>query len=241
MDTSILEDIGLSKGEIKVYLNLLEIGRTKIGKVIKKSDMASSAVHNAINSLIDKGLASYIIRGKIKYYDSTNPKHLINFLDAKKRNLQNILPELLQKQKQEKDVNEAEIYTGLKGIMNMLLELIEDGKKSDEYLFFSADVEFMNKEIQDFFRKFDPIRKEKGLKTKGFAPLRLKKYYEGRTKKYFMQMKYTTEPLPPNMGIFKNKITLLTWGEKPVGYLIHSQQLANIYRNFFTLLWDKYK
>lgn len=241
MDTSVLEDIGLSQGEIKVYLTLLETGRTKIGKVIEKSDMASSAVHNAINSLIDKGLVSYIKKGKIKFYNSTNPKHLMDFLDNKKRNLQNILPELMKKQKQEKEINEAEIYTGLKGIMNMLLELIEDGEKGDEYMFFSADVEPMNKEIQDFFRKFDPKRKEKGLKTMGLAPLRLKEYFEDRTKKYSMQMKYTTQPLPPNMSIFRDKIALFNWGEKSIGYLIHSQQLSDKYNGFFKLLWKKYK
>ncbi len=239
MDTSVLEDIGLSQGEIKVYLTLLETGRTKIGKVIEKSDMASSAVHNAINSLIDQGLVAYIKKGKIKFYNSTDPKHLMDFLDNKKRNLQSILPELLQRQKQEKKVNEAEIYMGLKGIMNMLLELIEGGEKGDEYMFFSADVEPMNKEIQDFFSKFDPKRKEKGLKTMGLAPLRLKEYFEGRTKRHSIKMRYTVQPLPPNMSIFRNKIALFSWGDKPIGYLIHSEQLANKHRNFFNLIWER--
>ena len=54
MDTSLLEDIGLSKGEIKVYLTLLNLGNTKVGYIIEKSGMASSAVHNAINTLIEK-------------------------------------------------------------------------------------------------------------------------------------------------------------------------------------------
>lgn len=241
MDTSVLEDIGLSQGEIKVYLTLLEIGRTKVGRVIEKSDMASSAVHNAIHSLIDKGLVSYTKKGKIKFYNSTDPKHLVDFLDNKKRNLQDILPELMKRQKQEKDINEAEIYTGLKGIMNMLLELIEDAEKGDEYRFFSADVEPINKEIQDFFSKFDPKRKEKGLKTMGIAPLRLKEYFEGRTKKHSMKMKYTTQPLPPNISIFRDKIALFSWGDKPIGYLIHSQQLADKHKGFFDLLWEKLK
>ncbi|MBW3003756.1 helix-turn-helix domain-containing protein, partial [Candidatus Woesearchaeota archaeon] len=45
MDTTILEDLGLSSGEIKVYLALLELGSTKVGRVIEKTGMASSAVH----------------------------------------------------------------------------------------------------------------------------------------------------------------------------------------------------
>jgi len=240
MDISALEDLGLSKGESKVYLRLLELGTTKVGTVIEKTGMASSAVHNSLNILLEKGCISYIKKGKIKYYQATNPKYFLNVIEEKKKNFQKILPELIQKQKP-REKNEAEIYIGFKGVTNMLSEMVEDGKKNDEYVFFSADIEFMNKEIQDFFRKFDPKRKEKGLTTRALAPLKLKKYYESRAKKGFFEVRYTTQPLPPNMAIFKDKISLLTWGEKPVAFLIHSTQLAEIYKRFFNLLWDKYK
>ena len=74
MDISILEDLGLNKGEIKIYLTLLELGTTKVGQIIEKSRMASSAVHNSLNALIDKGLISYIKRSKIKYYQAVPAK-----------------------------------------------------------------------------------------------------------------------------------------------------------------------
>jgi len=98
MDISILEDLGLSKGEIKVYLSLLEQGSTKVGSLIEKTRMASSAVHNSLNTLVDKGLVSYIKRGKIRFYKAVPPKQLISFVEDKKRKLQTILPELEKKQ-----------------------------------------------------------------------------------------------------------------------------------------------
>jgi|SRR3989344_1562783 len=242
MDTSILEDLGLSKGEVKVYISLLELGTTKVGSIIKKSEMASSAVHNALNTLLEKGLISYVQKGKIKYYMAADPKHFLSYIDEKKKRFKLILPEILQKQKREQERMDAEVYFGYKGIMTLLLEGIKDAKRGEETVFFSADVEPINKEIQDFFRRYDPIRKAKcGTMTKGLAPLRLKYLFEDRANKGFLKMRYTDNPLPPNMTIFKNAIALFTWGEKPVGYLIYSKQLAEKYRKFFNFLWERCK
>jgi len=39
MDTQILQDIGLTKNEINVYLALLELGKSSAGKVLEKSNL----------------------------------------------------------------------------------------------------------------------------------------------------------------------------------------------------------
>ena len=239
MDTKPLEDIGLTNAEIKVYLTLLEIGQTKVGPIIKKSGLQSSVVHNALHKLQDKGLISYIKKGQIKHYKSTDPKNFMDFIEEKKKNFQKILPELLLKQKLAKERNEAEVYVGYKGIMNLLLEIIKDAKRGEEFLFFSADIEPINKEIQDFFKKYDPKRKAKGLIVKGIAPLKLKTLFKDRIRKKVMQVKFAKQVIPPNIGIFRDKIFLFTWGEKPVGYLIYSKQLADRYKQFFNLMWNQ--
>ena len=235
MDTSILEDLGLSKGEIKTYLTLLELGSTKVGAVIEKSGMASSAVHNSINTLIEKGLVSYIKKGKIKYYQAVPAKQLIDFIEEKKKRIQKILPELELKQKLAKEKQEAEIFEGTKGITTMLNLLIEDAKKGDEYLFFATNVKEQNKEIQRFFLKYDVKRKDKGLIVKGLAPKEIKKLFVNRK---ILNMKYLDYPIPSNISICKDKIAFFSWGEKPVGYLIESKQISDMYREYFNRTWN---
>lgn len=240
MDTSILEDLGLSKGEIKVYLVMLGLGETKVGQVIEKSAMASSAVHNSINSLIDKGLVSYIKRGKIKFYQAVPPKQLIDFIEEKKKKVLEILPELESKQKKSREKQEAEIFEGRKGIMAMLNLQIEDTKKGDEYLFFAVITgkgnEEENKEIQDFFIQYDIKRKAKGLSIKGLAPKEIKKLF---IKRKILKVKYTNFPIPSNTSICNDKIAFFSWGEKPIGYLIKSKQISEMYGQFFHKVWNK--
>lgn len=240
MDTKAFEDIGLTKAEIKVYLSLLELGSTTAGPVIKKANVQSSVVHNALLSLLEKGLINYILKGKIRHYSAADPHRFLDFVEEKKRNFKEILPQLLLKQKMT-DVNEAKVYQGLKGVMTALVESITYTKKGDEWLFFSADFEPKNEEVQKFFSKFDPKRKAKGLKVKGIAPKRLKHLYEEREKKGFMTMKYTENNIPPNMSICKDTINLYVWGETPMAFEINAKQLAEKYRDFFYNIWNSLK
>ncbi|PIN81522.1 hypothetical protein COV11_01810 [Candidatus Woesearchaeota archaeon CG10_big_fil_rev_8_21_14_0_10_30_7] len=235
MDTTILEDLGLSKGEIKTYITLLELGTTKVGNIIKKSEMASSAVHNAINSLINKGLTSYIKKGKIKHYQAVSPKQLLDFIEEKKKKLTKILPELEIKQ-QITEKQEAEIFEGTKGIITMLNKLIENTKKGDKYYFFATHLQNKNEEIQKFFKKFDTKRKEKKLNVKGIAPTKIKKLFKGRK---ILKMKFVNFPIPSDISICKNKTALIAWSEKPIGYLINSKQISQMYKEYFEKTWKQ--
>lgn len=234
MDITIFEGIGLTRAESKVYIALLELGPTKVGKIIEKSGLQSSVVHNALHSLLDKGFVSYTKVGKIKEYQAAPPKRVIDYLEDKKRDFKAILPELELKQKLAKEKEEVELFQGTKGIMTMLNSLIEDTKKGDEYLFFTVNVKDQNEEIQRFFRKYDGKRKEKRLVAKGLAPEELKPFFKGRP---YLKMKYTNHPIPSNISICNNKLAMFSWGEKPVGYLISSRQMAAILASFFASIW----
>ncbi len=236
MDETILEELGLTKGEVKIYLTVLELGQTKVGQIIEKSKMASSAVHNLVNTLIEKGLISYIKKGKIKYYQSIPPKQLIDLIEEKKSKILKILPELEQKQKKSTEKQEAEIFEGTKGIMSMLNILTGDSKKGDEYLFFAVNVKDQNKEIQKFFEMYDAKRQSKGLKSKGLAPKELKTLFK---KRKILKIKYTSFPIPSNISLFKNKVAIFSWEEKPVGYFIKSKQIYEMYKNLFYSIWNK--
>ena len=87
MDTEILEDLGLTPTEIKIYISLLELGVSSAGKILEKSKLPNSTVHRDLNSLIEKGLISFILEGKRKIYKATNPENFFEFIQDKKGNL----------------------------------------------------------------------------------------------------------------------------------------------------------
>ena len=73
MDISALKEAGLTDGETRTYLALLEVGSSTIGPVLKKSGVNRSIIYRIIEKLIKKGLVSYITKEKTKYYQAAPP------------------------------------------------------------------------------------------------------------------------------------------------------------------------
>src|SRR3989338_906394 len=119
MDTQILEDLGLTRAEIKVYVHLLELGTSTAGPILEKTCLQNSVVHRALNSLIEKSLINYILEGKRKLYQATNPENFYTYIDEKKRKFSEILPELKSKENSLKDKEIATIYKGIRGIQEV--------------------------------------------------------------------------------------------------------------------------
>jgi len=238
MELKILENFGLSAGEIKVYLALLELGSTQVGQIIEKSGLVSSAVHRHLQRLLERGFVSYIKVGKIKQYQAAPPKEILHFIDEQRKEFIEVLPELEVKQKFAKEKQQAEIFVGIRGIMAMLNTIIDESKAGDDYFFFATNIEERNEEIQEFFTRYDIKRKERGLHIRGLAPKSVKHLFAGRSA---LKMKFPDFPIPSDITVCDDKVALIAWEDKPVGYLIRSKQIYTIYRKFFEDIWNKTK
>ena len=64
MDKQILREIGLTEGEIKVYLALLKIGQAKKTELAKESGVSSSKIYEICGRLQKKGIVGTIIKDK---------------------------------------------------------------------------------------------------------------------------------------------------------------------------------
>ncbi|MFH0949372.1 MAG: helix-turn-helix domain-containing protein, partial [Candidatus Aenigmatarchaeota archaeon] len=129
MDASILEDFGLTQSEIKVYIALLELGSNSAGAILEKSRLQNSVVHRALNSLIEKGLISYVLEGKKKIYQATNPENFHDFIQDKLKRFDEILPELKKKQRIAKVSTFAEVFKGKRGINQLYMTLLNSTGK----------------------------------------------------------------------------------------------------------------
>ncbi|MBS3174892.1 TrmB family transcriptional regulator, partial [Candidatus Woesearchaeota archaeon] len=80
MIEEILHQIGLTEGEIKVYLSLLELGSTSTGKIIKKSHISGSKVYEVLDRLSSKGLVTSVVKNGVKYFEATTPEKILSYL-----------------------------------------------------------------------------------------------------------------------------------------------------------------
>lgn len=233
MDTSILENLGLSKNEVLVFVKLLELGESKAGAIISKTNIQSSGVYNAINALIDKGLVSFIMKNKIKYYKAADPETVLSYIDTKKTEYEKLLPELKFRQKTSEE-DGVEYFRSTRGIKTLIFELLKNGKKGDLYRYIASDVKHYKTSTDKAYGAGKQLRKELGLKSRALFHESLRSI--AKPSKTSIK-KFVNFPLPPNMQMFHNKVAIISWDGEPSGVLIKSANIYNIYVEFFEHLW----
>jgi sugar-specific transcriptional regulator TrmB len=236
MDTQILQDLGFTNAEIKVYLSLLELGKSTAGPIISKSGLQSSVVHSTLNKLVEKGFVSFVKEGQRNHYSAANPKHISDYIEDKKKEFEELLPYLLSKQDHAKDKSEVTTFVGMKGIRELLFELLNAGGK-EHHTFGSSKESLMMGEA--FWMNYHKRRAAKGIKAKLLFNDSLKKWTD--VNKYpKAQYKFTGsgfEPLTETI-IRNDKIGIILWIAVPIGILIDNKEAAKSYDKFWRLMWN---
>ena len=243
MDTSILEDLGLSNAEAKIYLALLRKGESKTGAIIDATKMQSSTVYHALGSLVEKGLVSYILIGKIKHYQAERPESFLFFLEEKKRKFEEILPELKEREKLSRQKQSAKVYEGIKGLKTAFNDVLNSLKAGEEYYFFQIPKEqFFSERNFRFLRNYHLKRADKGIKVKGLAIKELRPIMKDMFKNIkHTKLRYLNEFLPNALLIYKNKLITVDWEEAPTAFVIESESIAKSYKKFFEEKWQQAK
>jgi HTH-type transcriptional regulator, sugar sensing transcriptional regulator len=239
MDTEVFKELGFTGAETKVYLALLKTGVTTAGPLLEETGLQNSTLHKTLNSLVNKGYASYVIKSKTKYYQAVNPDYLLKVQMERQQKLAKLLPKLKELQKPITK-QKAEIFEGFKGLKNMLYEMIEDAKKGDEYLFFAFYAEDPDSldNVYNFYKYFEKERLNRGIKVRGIAPTAIKDKFKGRK---IENVLFIDMPIPMNIGIINDKIMFTPWEDSEVSILINSKQLADSFRTYFNSVWNSAK
>src|SRR3989344_8274795 len=130
MDKQILREIGLSEGEIKVYLALLKLGEAKKTELAKTAGVSSSKIYEICGKLQKKGVVGTVIKEKKTHFQAMEPRRLLDFFNEKtakiehqKKELEKAIPLLEDYSKTQK--NKAILYEGLNAIKNFYKNILE--------------------------------------------------------------------------------------------------------------------
>jgi len=244
MDLKILEMVGFTAGETKVYLALLELGETTSGDIIKKSRITGSKVYEILDKLVHKGMVSYIIKDKIKYFQASSPKRLLDYINQKeqqmnlqKAEIENLLPSLESIQKSTQQSQSSQIFEGYEGIKTVFNLILESLQPHDEYYAFSLGEELKNDNVLLFLKNYHAKRIDKHILVKIIANNKEKKLFQELSTLRDLQIKYYDNPLPLGVFVFADYVATFTFKDKPTAFLIKSEQIADSYKQFFRTLW----
>ena len=234
MNTEDLQEFGLSNTEAKVYLALLELGKSKAGEITKKSVVNRTNVYDALERLIEKGLVSYVSENKKKVFEAVNPKRLQEILKDKQERLGKTINELKARYNQSQKQEDAFVFRGKNGIKSIFEDILIERK---ELFCYGAESRF--KDLFPFYQKhWNEERARLGIKVKMIYSEKVKEIKKKAHLK-LLEMKFLPETydFPSTIIIYGNKVVTIVWLEEPFGFMIKSEEAVKSNMNFFELLW----
>ena len=111
----ILNELGLSVNESKIYLSLLYLGSSTVGSISHHETTKGvhrTNIYEALERLKKKNLVCIVPHAKKSVYEATNPELLVQMLETKKAHLETVMPRLkLAKQLSKK--SSAHVFEGV--------------------------------------------------------------------------------------------------------------------------------
>ena len=250
-DTVWLREIGLTKGESKVYMALLEIGQSSITAIIKKSGVSTSKSYDILHRLEEKGMVSHVIKSGIKYFKAAHPERLKEVVLEKQRelatamtNIDKMMPTLLAKQKARETQEEAEIFVGLRGLATVFNEETEWMKqtKKESYVIGATRGGKAGRHINDFFRRLQEKRNQLRVKTMFVFNKAMRGNFPYLESSKYCSIRYIEGGSEmTSVNIFNDKVVIALYARQPFLFVIKSREVADDFGQYFHTLWKKGK
>ncbi len=236
-----LMNLGLTNGEARVYLSMIQIGPSKVGKIVELSRVSYSKIYGVLDRLILKGLASYNIQNNIKYFQSLEPIRLNDYIEKKqnelteqKRQVTGIINNLTNTVYASKR-STSEIFIGERSLRSAYTILLSNSKKGDilRYFYPYADA---HEKATPFYYRFYKYQKSKRIVERGIVTLDFKNSKHFREIPKDVKLRHVDFPLPGTIDIFVDKLLIVDWSTI-TGILITSNEITNIFIDYFDNIW----
>lgn len=247
MEPELLESIGLTPGESKVYLALLKLGNTTTGPLAKESGVSASKVYKILDRLMTKGLAGYILQGKTKYFNAVEPHRILEYLDQqeetlkqKKQTVKELIPQLELERTMGQQAN-ATLFQGFKAVTNVISNIIDELTTGEAYYVLGAT--YGNTPgLRPFFYKHHQRRIDKGVKVNLLANYETKGNLEETTKQ-LSEIRYLPQQFVSNMTFYfyQQKVLIVLFTKQPTAFMIKGEDAVESFRAYFETFWTTAK
>lgn len=239
-----LRDIGLTQNEIKIYLELLKLGTTSTGRIIRGTGIHGSKVYCGLERLAEKGLVSHVIVANTRHFKAVDPGRLIDFLEDKKKRIDEqegeikaILPELKKRMQIGEEETDAEIFRGWSGMETVFNQGIGEMGKGDTWYVLGAyageDRERTDRFIERVIRKCE----KKEMKWKVIYNESARDTFSYEQESPITTNRFLKQETPATINIYKDVVFIALWIRDPIAFRVRNRKVADSFRNYFGVMW----
>lgn len=250
---NILGQIGLSDKEARVYLALLELEYTTVQWIAKKTDLNRTTIYDIVESLKQKGLVSFYVKNKVKYFVSAPPEKVADMLEEKLereqrifRNLKDLLPELNAMYNSKKIKPRVQFFESSEALEEVYMKMYGEGGAEESCFEYASWANHADIYPKDMRRRMLEYRKEHNIFTRQIAVESeytkswvTPEYQKNRFKEIRL-IRDTGFDFGANIEMYDNKIVITMFGRETglTGFYIESRELYKMLRTAFECMWQ---
>lgn len=241
---SSLEQLDLNKNEAKVYLELLKLGLTNAGPLVSATRLHRQLVYEALDRLIEKKLASILIKNNRKHFQAASPNVILKLIQDKEARAREILPELLKLRTQADDQIEIRTLYGQKGFIENLRTIIRSASTDDGIMRIiggAPDTKFYEV-LGEMYPTYVKLLEDNKVKKYLISPEEYSKEFK---RKFALEEGNILKTLNKGMSsptytrITKDMVSIEIYAGEVVIVQIFNKAIAKSYRENFDLLWEQ--
>jgi len=248
MDTKILEEIGLTPGEIKTYLALLKLGSASTGPIAKQSQVSRSKLYSILDKLEKKGLVSHVEQNNVTHFQAVEPSKIKDYLLKKEEGLKKLkiefeqfLPQLEVAYESKEKVQNVKVYQGMNGLSTAHEHTYIKLKKGEEYYYMGIPKD--QPRSHHLYWQRDHLRRIR-------ARIKCKLLFNTETPKDVLVNRISYKgckarymPIsiksPTSFLIYKDTTMIYISSENPITIEILSQEIADAFKVYFEEFWKR--
>ncbi len=232
---NIIENIGLTQKEARIYLAALEIGSNPVSKIATKAKLNRVTTYDIIEKLAKRGLVSSFTRAKVKFYSARDPELVVNDFKKKVEEMETALPVLKQMNGEAANKPKVMSYESIEAIKT----IFKDALSTDGEILICSNIKETELHWPTFMMDFEKKRMEYEL------PLRLITINDSRgqfMREYDDEFQRTTRLIAGEANfkattiIYGNKVAMISFAAQ-TGVLIEDVEICESQKALFETNW----
>jgi sugar-specific transcriptional regulator TrmB len=235
-----LSQIGLQETEVRFYLAALELGQASVRDISAKAGISRTNAYDVFSRLRDQGLVAEIAgsNAKTMLVVAEPPEQLIELLDARRRKLDTLLPELRSLHNRASGKPRVRYYQGLEGIKHVISDTLSVRDKTLLGILSMRDLfEVPGRTwMDDFVRR----RIEAGVFLRVIrSPVKDIANVWPQSTKDLRDVRFASTDFIFSMTsyVYDNKVAIISSQRENFAMTIESEEFVMMQRNLFNFFW----
>lgn len=228
----VLQQIGLTEAEVKLYVTLLSSGEATASELAKKTATNRTFTYDRLGKLVNFGLVSSIVKDDKKYFKAAEPSQFLALLKERETQLQSILPQLEALKVKAYIGPQVTVFSSKRGVQTALNLILREEKS----VFMHGSLLNFQNVMKQGFEVWNQRRTKEKIALRLLTPEDVSS----------VKLDYAeVEELPEEERTaittftFGNRTIIAFWSDVPVATLIESNEIARNNTAFFNAIWNR--